>query len=48
MAQQTFTGTKLKALRKSGFRVRSKSKNGRKILKNRRKKNRKNLALSKK
>jgi large subunit ribosomal protein L34 len=37
----TLSGTKRKAIRVSGFRARLKTKNGRKILKNRRKKGRK-------
>jgi large subunit ribosomal protein L34 len=39
----TFSGTKKKKKRVSGFRKRLKTKNGRKILKNRRKKGRKTL-----
>jgi large subunit ribosomal protein L34 len=41
----TFFGTKRKAIRVSGFRARLKTQSGRKILKNRRKKGRKVLAL---
>jgi large subunit ribosomal protein L34 len=42
----TLSGTKRKAIRVSGFRARLKTKNGRKILKNRRKKGRKLICKS--
>lgn len=45
MSKKTLEGTRRKALNKSGFRARSKSKNGRKILNRRRKKKRNLLAL---
>ena len=45
MSKKSLEGTNRKAIKKSGFRARSSSKNGKKILKARRKKGRKILAL---
>ncbi len=44
MTKRTLEGTKKKAIRKSGFRARMKTKNGQNILNARRRKNRKRLA----
>jgi len=46
MSKHTLNGTKKKAVRTSGFRARLATKNGRKVLKNRRRKGRWKLALS--
>ncbi len=46
MSKHTLTGTKLKAIKISGFRARMASKNGQKILKKRRLKKRWKLALN--
>jgi len=46
MSKHTLNGTKRKAVRTSGFRARLATKNGRKVLKNRRRKGRWKLALS--
>lgn len=46
MSKHTLNGTKLKAIKVSGFRARTATKSGRKILKNRRRKGRIKLALS--
>lgn len=48
MVKQTFGGTNIKQIRTSGFRKRSQTKSGRKILKSRRKKGRKHLSISSK
>jgi large subunit ribosomal protein L34 len=40
MSKHTLNGTKRKAIKTSGFRARIKTKNGRKILRNRRRKGR--------
>jgi large subunit ribosomal protein L34 len=45
MSKNTLNGRKKKAIKISGFRARLASKNGRKILKNRRKKGRWKLAI---
>lgn len=45
MTKRTLGGTKKKAVGVSGFRARMKSKQGRKVIKNRRRKKRKNLSL---
>ena len=44
MTKRTLEGTKKKAIRKSGFRARMKTKNGQNILNARRRKNRKRLS----
>nr|YP_009551201.1 ribosomal protein L34 [Vischeria sp. ACOI 3415]QAA12133.1 ribosomal protein L34 [Vischeria sp. ACOI 3415] len=44
MTKRTLKGTKIKSLRKSGFRARMKTKIGQNIIKTRRKKNRRRLA----
>lgn len=46
MSKHTLNGTKRKAIKTSGFRARLSTKNGRKILKNRRRKGRWKLSLS--
>jgi large subunit ribosomal protein L34 len=46
MSKSTLNGTRLKALKVSGFRARLATKQGRKILKNRRMKGRYKLAIS--
>jgi large subunit ribosomal protein L34 len=46
MAQQTFKGTKKKAIQKSGFRKRMKTKSGKRIINRRRMKNRQQLSLN--
>ena len=46
MTKNTLNGTKRKALKVSGFRARVKTKSGRKILKNRRNKGRRILAIA--
>ena len=48
MSKKTLEGTKRKAIRKSGFRARMKTANGRKIIKNRRQRGRKSLSMSSK
>jgi len=48
MSKHTLTGSRTKAIKISGFRARLKTKSGRNILKNRRKKGRWKLAISKK
>nr|YP_010032268.1 ribosomal protein L34 [Schizocladia ischiensis]QOW07475.1 ribosomal protein L34 [Schizocladia ischiensis] len=45
MTKRTFGGTKKKAIHVSGFRARMKTKSGRKVINNRRRKNRKRLSL---
>jgi large subunit ribosomal protein L34 len=45
MSKNTLNGRKRKAIKTSGFRARLKTKSGKKILKNRRKKGRWKLAL---
>nr|YP_010152806.1 ribosomal protein L34 [Olisthodiscus luteus]YP_010152824.1 ribosomal protein L34 [Olisthodiscus luteus]QQW50467.1 ribosomal protein L34 [Olisthodiscus luteus]QQW50485.1 ribosomal protein L34 [Olisthodiscus luteus] len=45
MTKRTLGGTKLKAIRKSGFRARLKTKSGKKVLQARRAKKRKKLAI---
>ena len=44
MTRRTLEGTKKKAIRKSGFRARMKTKNGQNVLNARRRKNRKRVA----
>jgi large subunit ribosomal protein L34 len=46
MTKRTLGGTKLKAIRQSGFRARMATKSGRKIIRNRRQRNRKVLSFS--
>ena len=46
MPKRTYQPSKKKRAKKHGFRARSKSKGGKKVLKNRRKKGRKNLSSS--
>jgi large subunit ribosomal protein L34 len=46
MTKRTFGGTNLKAIRVSGFRTRMQTKNGRKLIKARRARGRKNISLS--
>ena len=46
MSKKTLEGTNRKVIRKSGFRARMKTKNGRKTIRNRRRKGRKVLSLS--
>jgi large subunit ribosomal protein L34 len=48
MSKYTLNGRKRKAVKTSGFRARIATKNGRKVLKNRRKKGRWILAISQK
>lgn len=45
MAQQTLQGTRLKQKRKSGFRARMQTRNGRKVINARRKKGRARLSV---
>jgi len=45
MTKRTLGGTNRKAIRVSGFRARMQTKNGRKIIKNRRNKKRKNISF---
>jgi large subunit ribosomal protein L34 len=45
MTKRTFGGTKIKAIRVSGFRARMQTKNGRKLIKARRARGRKKLSL---
>jgi large subunit ribosomal protein L34 len=45
MAKFTLNGSRLKAIKVSGFRARSSTKSGRIILKNRRRKGRKKLSI---
>lgn len=47
MTKRTLEGTNKKSLKKSGFRARMKTKNGQNIINARRKKNRSQLAKSK-
>jgi large subunit ribosomal protein L34 len=46
MTKRTLGGTNRKAIRVSGFRARMQTKNGRKVIKNRRARGRKNLSIS--
>jgi large subunit ribosomal protein L34 len=46
MSKHTLNGTKRKAVKTSGFRARIATKNGRKVLKNRRRKGRWKLSMS--
>jgi large subunit ribosomal protein L34 len=46
MSKSTLNGSRLKAVKVSGFRARLATKNGRKVIKNRRRKGRKKLAIS--
>lgn len=46
MTKRTLGGTNRKAIRVSGFRARMQTKNGRKVLKNRRTRGRKKLSIS--
>lgn len=46
MSKSTLNGSRLKAVKVSGFRARLATKNGRKVINNRRRKGRKKLALS--
>jgi large subunit ribosomal protein L34 len=46
MSKNTLNGTRKKVIKKSGFRARIKTKSGKKILKNRRRKGRWKLAIS--
>ena len=46
MSKNTLNGTKIKAIKTSGFRARLSTKSGRKILSRRRKTGRRKLALS--
>ena len=48
MSKRTLGGTNKKVIRKSGFRARMKTANGRKTIRNRRRKGRKLLSLSSK
>ena len=48
MSKKTLEGTKRKAIRKSGFRARMKTANGRKVIRQRRKKGRRALTISSK
>jgi large subunit ribosomal protein L34 len=45
MSKNTLNGTRKKAIKTSGFRARIKTKNGRKILKNRRRKGRLKISI---
>jgi len=45
MTKHTLNGSKKKAKKTSGFRARNKTKNGKKVLKNRRKKGRWKIAM---
>ena len=46
MSKSTLNGSRLKAVKVSGFSARLATKNGRKVLNNRRRKGRKKLAIS--
>ena len=46
MSKSTLNGSRLKAVKVSGFRARLAPKNGRTVINNRRRKGRKNLAIS--
>jgi large subunit ribosomal protein L34 len=46
MTKRTLGGTNRKAIRVSGFRARMQTKNGRKVIKNRRSRGRKKLSIS--
>jgi large subunit ribosomal protein L34 len=46
MSKSTLNGSRLKAVKVSGFRARLATKNGRKVINNRRRKGRKKLAIS--
>jgi large subunit ribosomal protein L34 len=46
MTKRTLGGTNRKAIRVSGFRARMQTKNGRKVIKNRRGRGRKRLSIS--
>jgi large subunit ribosomal protein L34 len=46
MSKNTLNGSRLKAVKVSGFRARLATKNGRKVINNRRRKGRKKLAIS--
>lgn len=46
MTKRTLGGTNIKAIRVSGFRARMQTKNGRKVIKNRRARGRKQLSIS--
>lgn len=46
MTKRTLGGTNLKSIRVSGFRARMQTKNGRKVLRNRRARGRKKLSIS--
>jgi large subunit ribosomal protein L34 len=46
MTKRTLGGTNRKAIRVSGFRARMQTKNGRKVIKNRRARGRKKLSIS--
>jgi large subunit ribosomal protein L34 len=46
MSKSTLNGSRLKAIKVSGFRARLATKSGRNVLKNRRRKGRKKLSLS--
>ncbi len=45
MTKRTLGGTNIKAIRVSGFRARMQTKNGRKVIRNRRARGRKRLSL---